>query len=52
VLKSLLQFVWDKKTPVAVRFDLNEPTIQNVSHNIPQNQYAATVTVKLISLPL
>lgn len=51
-LKSVLQFVFDKKTQLAIRFDLNLPSIQKVCHKIQQNQGAENVTVTLISLPL
>lgn len=51
-LKSLLQFVLDKKTPIAIRFDLNLPSMQNISHNIQQNQQVENVSLTLISLPL
>jgi len=51
-LKSLLQFVLDKKTAIAVRFDLNLPSIQNISHKMPQGRQAENVSVQLISLPL
>ncbi len=51
-LKSLLQFALDKHTKIAIRFDLNLPSIQNISHKIQQNQHTETVNVTLISLPL
>ncbi|MFQ5640455.1 MAG: ATP-binding protein [bacterium] len=51
-LKSVLQFVFDKKAQLAIRFDLNLPSIQKVCHKIQQNQSAENVTVTLISLPL
>lgn len=51
-LKSLFQFVYDKKIQIAIRFDLNLPSIQNISHKIRQDQKTENVTVTLISLPL
>ncbi|MFQ5652063.1 MAG: DUF4143 domain-containing protein [bacterium] len=51
-LKSVLQFVIDKKAELAIRFDLNLPSIQKVCHKIQQNQRTENVTVTLISLPL
>ncbi|MCI0516119.1 AAA family ATPase [candidate division KSB1 bacterium] len=50
-LKSLFQFVLDKKTQIALRFDLNLPSIQTVTHKIQHNQAVATVSFTLISLP-
>ena len=50
--KSILQFTLDKKTQTAVRFDLNLPSIQNISHKISQNQKSENIAVKLLSLPL
>ncbi|MCU0644755.1 MAG: AAA family ATPase [bacterium] len=51
-LKSLFQFALDKKTQIAIRFDLNLPSIQNIAHNIQQNQRTEIVSLTLISLPL
>jgi predicted AAA+ superfamily ATPase len=51
-LKSILQFVFQKKTPVAVRFDLNPPSIQHVAHSLKQSSETAKVSFDLISLPL
>ncbi|OVE78798.1 AAA+ family ATPase, partial [bacterium I07] len=51
-LKSILQFSHDKKTQIAIRFDLNLPSIQNISHKIQQDKQAVKVRITLISLPL
>lgn len=51
-LKSLLQFMYEKKGDLAVRFDLNLPSIQEVSHQLPQNEKSETINFRLISLPL
>ncbi|MBC8185377.1 ATP-binding protein [candidate division KSB1 bacterium] len=51
-LKSVFQFVNDKKTQIAIRFDLNLPSTQNINHRIQQNKKSENVTVTLISLPL
>jgi predicted AAA+ superfamily ATPase len=47
-MKSLLQFVAEKKSPVAVRFDLNPPSIQRLAHQVGSER----VQFDLISLPL
>jgi len=51
-LKSLQQFVTGKNTPLAVRFDLNPPGIQDVSHQISTNKGIVQANYKLLSLPL
>lgn len=51
-LKSIQQFVFQKKTLVAVRFDLNAPTIQHVDHSLKQSSGTVKVSFDLISLPL
>lgn len=51
-LKSLLQFILEKKSKLALRFDLNLPSIQDIQHKIQQGKQAEEVQVKLISLPL
>jgi len=51
-LKSIQQFVFQKKTPIAVRFDLNTPTIQHVDHSLKQASGTVKVSFDLISLPL
>ena len=51
-LKSIFQFAYEKNAPIAIRFDLNLPSIQNISHKIQQTQKVENVTVTLISLPL
>lgn len=51
-LKSLFEFVRDKKPPCAVRFDLNAPSLQRVSHDTLQNGKKTKVSFPLLSLPL
>ena len=51
-LKSLLQFVLKKKTTLAVRFDMNPPSIQHIEHKLRQANSTETVKVTLMSLPL
>lgn len=51
-LKSLHQFVTEKTTPLAVRFDLNPPSIQNVSHKTSTRNGTESANYKLLSLPL
>ena len=47
-LKSMLQFIKEKKSHIACRFDLNTPSLQNITHS----QDDAKVNFKLLSLPL
>ncbi len=51
-LKSLQQFVTRKKISLAVRFDLNPPGVQDISHQISTSTGIETAKYKLISLPL
>ncbi len=51
-LKSLQQFVHQKKVQVAVRFDLNIPSCQHVSHALRQTKESVQVEFDLLSLPL
>ncbi len=51
-LKSLLQFVNQKEIKTAVRFDLNPPTLQHVSHAIRQADKSLPIAFALLSLPL
>lgn len=51
-LKSLHQFMHQKKLNLAVRFDLNPPSYQDVSHTIITAEGSAEVKFSLISLPL
>lgn len=51
-LKSLLQFMYQKKSSRAVRFDLNIPSRQDVRHQIRQAESSKTVSFSLLSLPL
>jgi len=51
-LRSLLQFAYQKQTTRAIRFDLNPPGFQHVSHSIRQANHTASVEFDLLSLPL
>ena len=51
-LKSLQQFTTRKNTPLAVRFDLNPHSIQEVSHQISTGNGMKFANYKLLSLPL
>ncbi len=51
-LKSLLQFVSQKGIKKAVRFDLNPPAMQHVSHKLAQADGSKNVEFDLLSLPL
>jgi hypothetical protein len=51
-LKSLLQFVHEKKHPAALRFDLNPPALQKVAHALRQKEGTIDVAFDLLSLPL
>jgi len=51
-LKSLQQFVDQKKVRVGVRFDLNPPSYQHVSHALRQARETVQVEFDLLSLPL
>ena len=51
-LKSLLQFVYHKNLDFAVRFDLNMPSLQTVSHaiKISSKEKSVRVNYKLLTL--
>ena len=49
-LRSLHQFASAKGTRLAVRFDLNPPTVQSIRHRVSGTQQ--TVAMTLLSLPL
>ncbi len=51
-LKSLHQFVGEKKVPFALRFDTSLPSIQSITTKIRQGQEAADIHYRLYSLPL
>ncbi len=51
-LKSLHQFVYQKGVGLAVRFDLNQPGLQQVSHTIRTANGNKKVQFSLLSLPL
>jgi len=48
-MRSLIQFVAQKKTSIAVRFDLAPPSIQQLSHGL---HGTSNINYNLISLPL
>ena len=49
-LRSLHQFALGKKTRLAVRFDLNPPTVQSILHQVSGTRQSVEMT--LLSLPL
>ncbi len=51
-LKSLQQFIYQKKIRMGVRFDLNKPSYQHVVHALSQGGSSIQVEFDLISLPL
>ena len=51
-LKSLQQFVTKKNISLAVRFDLNPPGLQDISHQISTGNGIESANYKLLSLPL
>lgn len=52
-LKSLQHFVHSKKIKTAVRFDLNQPSIQNVKHKLTGTSHPKeTIQFKLTTLPI
>lgn len=51
-LRSLHQFVCEKGVPAAVRFDLNPPSLQHVSHSVRRGKDTVEVELNLLSLPL
>ncbi len=51
-LKSLQQFVTRKNISLAVRFDLNTPGMQDISHRISTVKGIESANYKLLSLPL
>jgi predicted AAA+ superfamily ATPase len=51
-LKSLQQFSYAKKSPLAVRFDLNPPSLVGIKHRIRVGTQNKEVAFQLLSLPL
>jgi len=51
-LKSLHQFVAEKKAPLAVRFDASPSSVQTIRTRVRRNGTAEEVSYRLISLPL
>jgi predicted AAA+ superfamily ATPase len=51
-LRSLHQFMSEKKAPLAVRFDSNPPSIQHVVTSIQTGTGTLGVSYRLLSLPL
>jgi len=48
----LQQFAIDKKATLTCRFDLNPPSVQDLSYRTRQKQQVQTVNCKMLSLPL
>ncbi len=51
-LKSLHRFIWEKKLKRAIRFDLNPPSIMEVTHKVSYEQESSDIDFVLLSLPL
>ena len=51
-MKSLLQFAYEKRPPLAVRFDANPPSLQTIRHTIRTANGLQPVSLPLLSLPL
>ena len=51
-LKSLHQFVAEKRTPVAVRFDAEPPSLHTVDAQVRRGRGSERVRYRLVSLPL
>lgn len=52
-MKSLMRFVQEKNSSIAVRFDTNPPSLQKVSHNLGNGAGKSDkITFNLLSLPL
>lgn len=50
-IRSLIQFMYDKKSPIAVKLDLNSPSLQKIDQKLSTST-PAEVQFKLLSLPL
>ena len=51
-LKSLHQFVFEKRVPLAVRFHADLPALQTVETEVRRSHGAERVRYRLLSLPL
>ncbi len=51
-LKSLQQFVYEKRPKLCIRFDLNKPGLQRIEHQIATGGQYVIVEFNLLSLPL
>jgi len=51
-LKSLQQFMYEKKAKKALRFDLNLPTRVRTQHKLSTVDQVSSLEYELISLPL
>ncbi len=51
-LRSLQQFIYQKEPPVAVRFDLNPPSLADYDHVIRVGNNIHPITYRMLSLPL
>lgn len=50
-LRSLHQFIADRKSDLAVRFDTNEPSAQEIKHSVVTREGIKEIQFRLISLP-
>jgi predicted AAA+ superfamily ATPase len=51
-LKSLHRFAYEKKSEIAVRFDLNPPSIQDIETRIANSTENENIHYRLLSLPI
>lgn len=51
-MKSLHQFMAEKRAPYAIRFDTNLPTVSTINTQINAHSQITTVNYRLVSLPL
>lgn len=51
-LRSLHQFISEKKCLLAIRFDFNLPSLQRVHHKVVGSRGVTSVSFQLLSLPL
>ncbi len=51
-LRSLHQFVHEKNSSFAVRFDLNLPSLQKINHDLVTPNGSASISFQLLSLPI
>ena len=51
-LKSLHQFVAEKRVPIAVRFDAEPPAVHTVEADVRRGHGSERIRYRLVSLPL